>query len=614
MPYLGTSQPSFPSFERSRNYFRTGMGGPPQARQADPPQLERWGGSSQRIARANTGAGGGGGVTSPSPVSPAEPVTQAPQTQAPPTPPQGAPQIQSPAPFTGEGYEAPTLGYGTDVQGSLQERLFQPVQQAAGQGAADVQQFADLFRTQAGPSRSYEGIGGEGTLSTAVEGGAMDPARALVGAQYQGPAGLDPNAVGNLQFLSGQLGQRQANLGTGAGLASSIGQTVQTLTPGEARFDAQDLFSPAYRKALEAQVGTPVTAFQEQLGAETTGAQEFAQQRGAEETDIAAKAAEYLTGRRSGISGDIEQQIADAQKQQIGASQAFSDVLGAGDASATIEALRKAQGEGYTSGFDPGGFETEAFKTSQGAEAAKQAIMDKYPTLKGIPEGELGVDNKGRSTYTVKGEDFRKAMTTEQAVEFKKRQGELEEAFSSQRGVPFPGGRTSGDYFGTPTGQQVTDPLYFGEQFQGPQVQGYLNFDPGFKPSRGNVSTEEQRSQFNNINDLLGDLDRIAEDENVYKAATIGANIKQYLEDEATALEAQVETLDQQGKEWFNQVKKLRKDYRKAEKKAEWGKIGAVVGGVAGGILGIGGGPLGVAGGASIGSGVGRSAGESLAD
>jgi len=491
------------------------------------------------------------------------------------------------------------------------------VQQAAQQGQADVQQFAEQFRQQAGPSRTYQGIGGQGTLQTAVEGGAMDPARALVQANYGGPAGLDPNAVGGLQFLQGQLEGRQKNLGTGAGLASSIGQTVQTLTPGEARFDAQDLFTPAYRAALQSQVGQPVGAFTEQLGAETTGAQQFAQQRAGEESDIARQAAEYLTGRRGGISEDIGGKIEAARGQQQEASQQFSDILGAEDPAATIAAMRAAQGN---LGFDPGAFETEAFQAGQGADAARQAIMNdpRFAALKDIPIGELGADKKGRKTYTTgeDGKDFRSDLSREDAELFKERQGELEEAFSSQRGVKFASGdRTSGDRFGTPTGQQLTDPLYFGDKFQGPEMKSYLNFDPGFKPSRGNISTEEQRGQFNRINDLLGELDRISEDENVYKAATIGASIKQYVEDEATALEKQVDTLDQQGKEWFNQVKKLRKKVRKAEQESKWAKVGAVLGGVlgSGGSSLHGGGIVGAGAGSSLGGNVGGNVGGSLA-
>lgn len=583
MAYMGTSPVEFPSFERSRNYFRTGLGGPPAARYAEPPQLERWGGSSQRIAREGTGAGGGGGITSPTPTTPAAPTGPPQGTQPPQT---TAPQVSSPAPHTGQQtapqqpYTAPTLGYGTYQGGPLETALFSPVQQAAQQGLSDVERFAEQFRQQAGPSRTYEGIGGQQTLASAVEGGPMDPARALVGARYTGPAGLDPNAVAGLQFLQGQLEQRQKSLGTGAGLTTTIGQTVQDLTPGEARFEARHLFTPEYRAALQAAMA-PVGQFGETFGQERAGAEQFAAQRGAEESDIAQRAAEYLTGRRGGITGDIEQQLSQAQAQQIGAGKAFQDILGLDDTAATIEALRKAGTAGYLAPeLDPNAFMTPGNVAQQGFQQAQAAILARYPGLEGVPIGQVGVDKKGRQTYLIpdeKGElvDFRQVLgKTPKAVEFKERQAALEEAFSPARGVPFASGaRPSGDRFGEASTQALVNPLYFGSPFEGPQIQSYLTFDPGIRPSRGNVSTEDQRNQYNRIQDLLGELDRIEAEEGPWKAAMIGGNAIQYLEDEIAALESQKGNLSQSAKEWFNKVKRLRKDYRKHEERSDWAKI-----------------------------------------
>lgn len=618
MAYLATSPVRFPDFERSRNYFKTGLGGPPAVSRPSEEYSSPISPTAQQPTLSSGPGMGGGGIPSRAPQQPeapqAQPQQQAPQAQAP------APQIQSPAPFTGQQqgqqYQAPTLGYGDYQGGGVQSALFNPVQQAAGQGQADVQQFAEMFRAEAGPSRTYEGIGAESTLGTAVEGGAMNPARELVGAQYRGPAGLDPNAVGNLQFLQGQLEQRQKSLGTGAGLASTIGQTVGTLTPGEARFEAQNLFTPEYRQALTAAMA-PVGAFGEQLGAETASAQQFAGQRGAEEAEIARRAAEYLTGRRSGITADLEAQIAAGQQQQIGSGQAFQDILQQDDPAAVVEALRRAQEGGFV-GADTnvGGFWSEAQQARAGAPGARQGILDKeeYASIKDIPVGEIGVDKKGRQTYLVGGKDYRQAMTKEQAVAFKKRQGELEEGLSSQRGVPFPGGRTSGEYFGDPNLAQTVDPLYFGQGFQLPNAQDYLSYDPGIRPSRGNISTEDQRSQYNRINDLLGDLDRIESEETPFKAAMIAANVNGYLEEEEAALQAQKGSLDQQGKEWFNMVKKMRGKYRKAEREKKWAKVGSVIGGILGaGIGGVAGGPSGGVVGYGVGSQVGGSAGKSLA-
>ena len=567
---------SFPDFEQSKNYFLTGLGGPPA------------------VITEDFGAPSGGGaaaVSAPAPTGQAAPATA---PAAPTTPAATAPTVEATAPSAIETYTPPTLGYGDPGQaggGGLYGQLVDPVVGAAQAGSADVMSFADQFRSAAGPSRTYEGVGAEGTLAGAVEGSAsMDPAFNLVGAQYQGPAGLDPGAVGGLGFLQGQLEQRQKNLGTGAGLTSTIGQTVQTLTPGEARFEAQAMFDPAYRAALATDLA-PVGQFAGELGTETAAAKAFAAQRAAEEADIAARSTDYLTTRGEGITGNIEQQIQEILAQQQGASQAFTGALDTEDPAAMIEALRNAQAGGFTGGQDlAGGFSTEAFRASQGAEANQQAIINdpQWASLKEVPIGEVGVDKKGRQTYLLPDAegnmvDFRTVLGKgAEARLFKDRQAALEEAFGSQRGVPFASGkRPSGERFGAPTGQQLTNPLYFGSEFQGPEIASYMGFDPGFSPSRKNVSSEEQRDQYNRIQELIGNLDRMeGDEENPWRYAMITANLEGYLEDEVAGLEAQGDKLSKEGKEWFGMVKSARKKYRKhkAEKTyAPYGKIGKLL-------------------------------------
>ena len=128
------------------------------------------------------------------------------------------------------------------------------------------------------------------------------------------------------------------------------------------------------------------------------------------------------------------------------------------------------------------------------------------------------------------------------------------------------------------------------------------------RPSRGNVSTKEQRGQFNRISDLLGSLDKI-EKTDLFRAATIGVNVQQYLDVEAEALEAQGEKLGAAGQSWKKQVAQLRKKAKKASRKAEWAKVGQVAGGILGAGLGALGGPAG----AVIGTGIGAQLGGQVA-
>jgi hypothetical protein len=566
-----SSRTTFPDFNKSKNYFLTGLGGPPAVDIAE-----------------DFGAPGGGAAAVSAPATGGQAAPPATTDWTPPPPATTVAAPPPPPPAT-ETYTPPTLNYGDPGQaggGGLYGQLVDPVVGAAQAGSADVMSFADQFRSAAGPSRTYDDIGAEATLSGAVEGAPLGPAFDLVGAQYEGPAGLDPTGVGGLGFLQGQLETREQALGTGAGLTTAIGQTVQTLTPGETRFEAEAMFDPAYRAALATDLA-PIGQFAGELATETQAAKEFAESRAAQEADIAAKSTEYLTGRGEGITGDIQAQIDEITAQQLGASQAFTGALGSEDPAAMVEALRKAQEGGFTGDVDvAGGFETEAFKAGQGAEANTAAIIGdpKYAALKDVPQGQLGIDSKGRQTYMIPDEngdlkDFRTVLGKgDEAVLFKERQAALEEAFGSQRGVSFPGGRTSGDYFGDPTGQQLTNPLYFGEEFQGPEIASYLGFEPGFRPSRENVSSEQQRDQYNRIQELIGNLDRMSEDkENPWKFAMITANLDGYLEDEIAALEAQGDTLSKEGKEWFAMVRAARKAARKKKawkKYKAYGKIG----------------------------------------
>lgn len=581
MPFLA-SRTSFPSFERSRDFFRSGIGPPPAPRVQQP-----------RISGGAPTPQTGGPVTQEAPQTGGpviqeftpqqQPTTTAPAAPQAPTPSQSQvpPAVQAQTPQAPAPQAAPVnLGYQT--QGTLEERLFQPVQQATQVGEEQLRQFADLFRQQAGPSRTFAGIGGAGTLEAAVQGGAMDPARALVGAQYTGPQGLDPTAAGNLMDLASRLRTRQQALGTGGGLATTIRQSTPGATGGEARFTARDILDPEYRQRL-AQATAGVDPFAQQLETEITGAGEFARQRAGEEEDIARQAREYLTGRRGGITEDIQSEIDRRLQQQLQARELFGRAVGTEDPEALAGILRRAQESGaLAEGVDPAAFQTDIFRRGQEAQALERSIMEKpeYESISKYGPAERGASGSGRGTltYYIDGKDYRQVIPDKRERNlFLKRQQELERSFD-----PLTAGVRRGEE------SAFLNPLYLGGEFQGPQAAQYLEFDPGMRPSRGNVSTEEQRSQFNTINDLLGNLDRISKDESPFRAAIIGANIERYLEDEEAALEAQTGELSQAAKEWRGQVKKMRKAYRKAKRSEEYGKIGAVVGGLLLGQPGLG--------------------------
>lgn len=593
------SRTTFPSFKRSRDYFRTGRGGPPE--------INIGGGA---------GAGAPGGITAPSVTAPPQAPPQAP-------PPVTQPVTQPAAQITQPAAQPIELGYQT--AGPTESRLFTPVKEAAGAGEQQLTEFADLFRTQAGPSRTFEGIKAPETLETAITGGPMQPAQELVGAQYTGPEGLDPGAAGGLMHLSGQLKARQQALGTGGGIASTLTQSAPGITGGEARFTARDILDPGYRARLqEATAG--VDPFAGRLEEEILGTQAFAQQRRGEEEAIAAGAREYLGGRRTGITSDIQAEIDAALSQQLGTQGAFADIQEAEGFQGQLAALQDAQQMGaIPAGVDLSALNTEARQALTAAGKARENIMAKYDSVSHLPLGVPGVGKRGKPSPFVRDAqgnllDYRDVIPKELWKDWTARQADLEVTFNPLRKKWMEGrpeARTGVD----PELLRTVSPLYYGGGpgdpafaggFEGPQVTSpdYLTFDPGVRPSRGNISTDDQRKQFNNINELLGDLDRISQDESPFRAASMAVNLEQYLDDEADALEARKEDLDETGKQWANQVRKLRKDYKKKKKKEEWGKIASVVGGTLGAVAG---GIIGGPGGAVVGTSVGSQLGGSLA-
>jgi hypothetical protein len=148
------------------------------------------------------------------------------------------------------------------------------------------------------------------------------------------------------------------------------------------------------------------------------------------------------------------------------------------------------------------------------------------------------------------------------------RQRELEKAFDPLEAARGRGAEGS-----------VYNPLYFGEGFEGPDVTEYLGFEPSVRPSRENLSSEEQRTQFNNIMEMLDKLDRISEAKNPFHAAMVSARIDDYLADEEAALEEKKGELSKTALEWRAMVRNARRHARKIARHKPWKDIQAVLGG-----------------------------------
>lgn len=456
------------------------------------------------------------------------------------------------------------------TSGTLQQRLFQPLQTGAERGQEALGEAVSYFQQEAGPSRTYGSIGAEDTLGRAVTGGAagdIEAAQGLVGAQYGGPQGLEQGNVAALQSMLDQLRTRQQALGTGGGLQTLIQQSVAGLTPGEARFEAKRRLPGSREQARDIGFETiaPLTG---QLQAERKAAEEFAKQRTGEEQGIAEQSRGFLTGKRGTIEQDLATKIAAAQQQQAQEAQEYQDILAA-DPSGRLAALRKVEPE-LAAGFD-----TDLRRQDIAADKQFQSILDdpKYASISEIDPLGMTITKRGKRFYSSDGQDLRSVVPDKKTRQLLyDRQQDLEDKFSDRKYNPF---RRTGD----PGELSALRPLYGEGGFDAADPADYLGFDPGMRPSRENLSSKDQKAHFNNIQDILGNLNKIGDAE-PFRAAEIFADVDRYLEEENAALESAKENLSSQQKSWAKQVKTARKAVRKAKREETYGKIGAVVGGV----------------------------------
>lgn len=452
--------------------------------------------------------------------------------------------------------------------GSMNQRLYDPLTQQGQQGQQNLQQAANLFQQQAGPSRTFESIGGEGTVGRAVESGlGMDEARKLANAQYTGPAGLDPVALSDLQLMQQQMQTRQQALGTGGGLSGLIQGSAPGLTRGEAQFEAKRRLDESKVKARDLGYNV-VNPFATALARKAEAARGFAGQRTAEEEAIQAATRGALGGRGDVISEDLQRAMEAASGQQTAAESAYSNIQEA-DPTGRLAAIQAATP--YLAGGtaeDPTGllgadvaarFTTPGMQREEEGRALKQQILDdpKYASIKEYNQLEQGVTKRGKAFYDYEGKDLRAVeKDAQKRTLLYERQRELESQF---------GTRKKGEY-------STTNPLYYGDNFKSADPASYLGFNPGISPSRENVSSADQRDQYNRINDLLGNLDQIGE-EQPFRAAKIFAEADRYLEDEEKALKAKGKSQTKEDLEWAGYVKKARKQYKKKRKSSQYGII-----------------------------------------
>jgi hypothetical protein len=273
------------------------------------------------------------------------------------------------------------------------------------------------------------------------------------------------------------------------------------------------------------------------------------------------------------------------------------NVMGSGDVSKLPEGLRSQ----FTN--------TQTQRDRAAAEAAWQRVMSKYPEIAHLDPLNLKISGRGHERYTAPGGAINTEYYRPEGGDFslwgplRQRQTELESLFSPGTLAGFRGYQPWGDVgkyadvapmydYANPVGSEAP-----AQPWETPDIRNYLELDYGLDPTRGNVSTEQQKEVFSRINTLLGEAERLESSE-PWRAAQILGDVDAFLAEEERRVQASSEERSAAAEGWRNLVGRSRRRYKKAEKDTNLSNFMTLGGGIGG--LAIGGVP-----GAAIGAGLG---------
>lgn len=472
-------------------------------------------------------------------------------------------------------YSGPTGGGPTGVLRRLREGL--------GKLPSVLGEETGKFTEAAGPYRTWEGIGGTSALEAALHPakGAvenLEPARALVNAKYGGPSELDPDTVAALQEAAGELEARGQAAETSGGLQTLLEEETAGLSPGERAFEAAHILgSPGYRQEVMQSRGD-VARLEAQLAGAQQEASGIGAQRAAEEAAIQKEARAELGGGRGGIQADLAQKVAAAKDVEDAVNAAWDKFQETGDPS-DLAALKNV--EGVLKDFNPLDFNTEARTKTQEGLAARQAILDKYPELKDIPLMELQITSRGHETTGWSPEDYKQLQATYDKPTLERLRKQAMQRQEDLKAAGFAGSHSTGGRYtnvvGAPADQRWAGapqetkygeylPLYFGTDYEPPDVRSYVAADLGVSPTRENMATKDQREVYNRIEDLLDESDRLVEAGEPYRAAEITAEVGRYIDEEKAALQERRGQLSDAQTEWARAVGKAHERHEKASR------------------------------------------------
>ena len=457
--------------------------------------------------------------------------------------------------------------------------LFNPIQQGVQRQGEALQKAWGAFQEQAGPSRTFESVGGAGTIDKAAGGGGtvaeqealFNAAKSLVGAKYQGPQGLE-EAVSGEDDVSRALGEAQRLRTRGQALTSlgGIGSLLQelypSLTPGQLLFESQQLQgSPEFLGGARTAQQDVSRLYADILG-KTKAADQFAQQRTAEEKALSEAARGYATGKRQ----DTLQAVMDKVAEEEALRQRTEAQVEQFRKTGSIDDLRQVDKVARSGDWKPGEFITDEQKLMAEAQEVWDRIWNRrYADIKDVPMAELRINSKGKERWGVPEEWWTansKKFTPEQLARARARASHRQWALAEAGFSPGTALTERGKYAHLMPAFYGAGGKGRGDRFEFADPRQYMEFDPGVKPSMGNVSTEEQRKLVATINRILDvPAEDIQEPEVAHRRASLIMHLDDYLADEEAALKARGKEMNAAQAEWTGAVRSARKKVKKAK-------------------------------------------------
>ena len=378
--------------------------------------------------------------------------------------------------------------------------------------------------------------------------------RELLGAQYTGAAGLDLEAVSDIYGAASRLSPYGAGgLTSMAGAGSLLETTTPGLTPGMRREESRRMLSDEDYRTFASQVGRDISRLGGTARQEVGAAQEAATGITEAEELLAGTARGALEGRRGEISGDVTGRLETARAERQALDDAYEQYVETGDLSAL---------SAY--GITDETFDTERVQLDREAKEVKAKILGdaKYQSIADVPLMQYGVTSHGREKRDFPQEWYdanKDQYTAPEMAELKKlarqRQNELDDAGFAKAKYNEEGGKYSAVeniYFG---GEDIFDPSEI-------DPDSFVRVEGGEFATRHSMATAAQREDFNFINDMLGEVDRL-QDTDPYEAAQIVTEVEEYI----TALEVQYQKAfgitEESGKQFDLMRNKARQAYRK---------------------------------------------------